>query len=121
MIEPVARLHDYIERIDLEARALLAGDERAYDVGIRLLSLGMGSVGDEELDAVAMPVYLIWGSLTDLIDGPRGDEPGAEQAATAMMKRASSEWLDVSGDAASLAAYLDRWVYVECGYRRPDG
>jgi hypothetical protein len=109
-------IEDYIAKISDLARALVEGKDRPYEVGMRLLSLGMqpDSPGD-----ISEPICLIWGSLTDLVDGTRGDEPGAEEKASALMILAAREWLAVSSNEASRREYFDRWVYEECGYRRP--
>jgi hypothetical protein len=111
-------VEDYIAKISELARTLVEGTDRPYDVGMRLLSLGMQSGIDSPGD-ISNPICLIWGSLTDLVDGPRGDEPGAEEKASALMIRAAREWLAISSNEASRRAYFDRWVYEECGYRRP--
>ena len=109
----------YIDRVSEEARVLLAGVERTYDAARKLWGLGMDGATDEALRDVAWPLWLIWGNLTDRVDGPGGDQPGAEEAASAEMRRAASEWLDSVSDPAARTAYLDRWVYEECGYERP--
>ncbi len=67
---------------------------------------------------IAEPITLIWGSLTDWVDGPKGSEPGAEEEASAQMIRAAREWLAVSSDEAARRTYFDRWVYEECGHDR---
>lgn len=113
-------MKSYLNSVSREARPLLVGVERAYDVGMRLLSLGIDGRLDESTQVVAEPLWLIWGSLTDRVDGPRGGNDGAEDAAAQDMRRAASEWLAVVSDPARRTAYLDRWVYEECGYARTE-
>lgn len=68
---------------------------------------------------VAGGLYLIWGAITDGVDGPRSDE--FEEWAYEAMRRAASEWLSLPlDDEGEREAYIDRWVYDECGYKRPD-
>jgi len=63
--------------------------------------------------------WLIWGCLTDCVIGPRADANSIGWATDAM-HRASSEWLSVAeADHSTVTAYLDRWVYDECGYASP--
>jgi hypothetical protein len=73
---------------------------------------------DESVATVAEPLFLIWASLTDLVDGARGREPDAEASATLVMIRAAKEWLAISRNEAKRELYLDRWMYEECGYER---
>ena len=118
IIGGVDRVADYVEKVTEQAGLLVAGNERAYDIARRTWTLGMDGMSTEALRDVAWPVWLIWGDLTDRVDGPRGREPGAEEAASVEMRRASAEWLLVADDAVSRAEYFDRWVYEECGYER---
>jgi hypothetical protein len=114
----VARL---VNEADELARQVVNAPDAAsvYRKGIDLLRLGMGRVGTSDaLDAVAAPLYLIWGALTDAVDGP-GASP--DPTATAeRMRRAAREWLAVGEDADARHAYLDSWAYDECRYERPD-
>lgn len=118
-MEPLA---EYVGRISEQAR-LVVTTERPYDVARRIWALGMDGATIEALREVAWPTWLIWGDLTDRVDGPQGGEPGAEDAAASEMRRAASEWLAVADDPAARDNYFDRWVYDECGYEReaPDG
>jgi hypothetical protein len=116
----MADLAAYLEKVSEQACLLIAGTARAYDAGSEIWKLGMDGIGDDYLRPTAWPLWLIWGSLTDLVDGRRGQEPGAEERASEVMRRAASEWLDASGDPLARSRYLDRWVYDECGYDRKD-
>jgi hypothetical protein len=117
----VPTVDEYIELVSTEARHLVAGRGRAYDAGKRLWTLGVEHAATEDLRSISWPLWLIWGSLTDWVDGPRGREPGAETAASEAMRRAASEWLAVAKDEPARTAYFARWVYEECGYERgPD-
>ena len=110
-------LERYLDAVSVEARALLEGLEREYDVAWRLYRLSFDEVGAESRD-VAHPLWLIWGHLTDLVDGPGGARPGAESAASQKMRRAAEEWLVVVNEPADWTEYFERWVYEECGYPR---
>jgi hypothetical protein len=58
--------------------------------------------------------YLIWAALTD-----RWELKPVEQAEAARaMREAASEWLTVKDDTTTRRAYLDRWMYEICGYKR---
>ena len=110
-------LERYIDAVSAEARALLKGSEREYAVAWRLYRLSFDEVRGESRH-VAHPLWLIWGHLTDLVDGPEGARPGAESAAAQKMRRAAEEWLVVVNEPAAWTEYFDRWVYEECGYPR---
>lgn len=112
-------LERYLEAVSREARALTEGLEREYDVAWRLYRLSFVEVSGESRH-VSHPLWLIWGHLTDLVDGPGGARPGAESVAAQKMKRAAEEWLVAVNHPARLPEYFDRWVYDECGYRRVD-
>ena len=66
-----------------------------------------------------MPLWLMWGSLTDAIDGPRSDDPEIVAWAIDGMRRAAAEWLALGGSPEVRRHYFDRWVYEECGSQRP--
>jgi hypothetical protein len=111
-------LAEYIEKVSDQTRLLLTGDERPYDVARRIWTLGMDGISSEALRDVAWPIWLIWGNLTDRVDGPRGREADAEDADSSEMRRAAAEWLSVARDLSARTRYLDHWVYEECGYDR---
>jgi hypothetical protein len=52
------------------------------------------------------------------MDAPGRGSPEQDAAAIEHMKRAAAEWLAVLDSPESRAAYLDRWVFDECGYER---
>jgi hypothetical protein len=110
--------YDFLAAVTGRAAALL-DSESPYSVGIELLSLGGLSVGNPALDEIAVPLMLIWGSLTDALDGPGADDPAMVAWGLDGMRRAASEWLALDkDDPEALCHYLDRWVYEECGYQR---
>lgn len=106
----------FLAEVDRLAAVVVAAAE-PDDAAAEIWSLGMGSipaVGDW-----AHATWLIWGALTDGIDSPRADDDGRRRARDGM-RRAASQWLDLDpSDASAVDAYLDRWVYDECGYTRP--
>jgi hypothetical protein len=62
--------------------------------------------------AALHPLSTIWGALAERA---RFEKAAAEQ----MSQRAAREWLALpQDDAAARAAYLDRWMHEELGYRR---
>jgi hypothetical protein len=107
---------EYIERAKVLALAIVDGKERPYDVGLELSTLGTHAALDSFWD-IGQPLIWMWGSLTDLVDGPRGDEPDADENASALMIRAAKEWLVVSSHESARQAYFDRWVYDERGFK----
>lgn len=111
-------MDEFVNNVNDRIRLLLAGSARANDVGLELMSLGSHGILDESVNSVAEPLFLIWASLTELVDGPRGREPGAEASASLVMIRAAKEWLTISRDETERELYLDRWMYEECGYER---
>lgn len=65
-----------------------------------------------QLPGTFAPLLRIWQRLTDLA---RFDEQGTRQ----MVLRAASEWLALPPeDADARAAYLERWIHDELGFRR---
>ena len=84
------------------------------------MSFAMLTFGsDQSMNDWAAGLYLIWGSLTDGIDGPQRDPAATAAWATEAMRRAAREWLAMShADLTARTEYLDRWVYEECGYAR---
>ena len=111
-------MDEFINNVNDLIRLLLTRSDRAYDVGLEIMSLGSRGMLDKSVDSVAEPLFLIWASLTDLADGARGREPDLEASASWMMIRAAKEWLAISRDEAERELYLDHWMYEECGYER---
>jgi hypothetical protein len=91
-----------------------------YEPALEAMEIGMSGFGDPEVGELAAALYLIWGSLTDGIDGPRGDDPGMRSWAYDGMRRSAAEWLALPEDLPARLAWADRWVYDECGYERRD-
>ena len=112
-------IDEFINAVNDRIRHLLTRSGRAYDIGLELMSLGSQGMLDESVDSVAEPLFLIWASLTELVDGARGREPSAEASATSVMIRAAKEWIAISRDETERELYLDRWMHEECGYERP--
>ncbi len=105
--ETEMRLRD----IEAHMRAMLNGDSPPYDAGIAIWAKAMSATNSDVLHAM----WLIWGSLTDWVE----NRPAETQEAEAAMLRAAGEWLALA-EPSSRKAYLDRWVYDECGYQRAD-
>ena len=90
----------------------------AYQRGMELLALSMDHIArGDDVKAAAWPLWLIWGSLTDRLDGTAA--PDDPNESVTMMQRAAEEWIAMAGEPAARTAYLDRWVHDECGYERP--
>jgi hypothetical protein len=116
--DPGVEIVEFINDVNDRIRLLLVSSGREYDLGLELVSVGSRGMLDESVATVAEPLFLIWASLTDLVDGARGREPDAEASATLVMIRAAKEWLAISRNEAKRELYLDRWMYEECGYER---
>jgi hypothetical protein len=105
----------FLPGIDERMRSLLDHPGAEYEAGIGMMGYTVTYLTAEES---AGSVYVIWGSLTDWIDGPRADEPGVYERAITDMRRAARQWLDLRQAGEALEPYLDRWVHDECGYGR---
>jgi hypothetical protein len=98
--------------------------EPTYRAGMDFVSLAVGAMSSDVSDTTAandmpMGIYVVWGALTDEWDAP-GRGPAERGAAVQRMKRAALEWRSAVESPRDTAPYLDRWVYEECGYKRPD-
>lgn len=110
-----ARTREFFAGVDERSQQLLDASGNEYAVGMELMGYSMPYL--ESVEA-AGGLYLIWGAMTDRIDGPRGREPGVEESAIADMRRAATEWLVTRRTRAAVQGYLHRWVHDECGYAR---
>jgi hypothetical protein len=102
------------EGVDRLAQQLLSGSGAEYEAGMDLMGHAMTYV---ETEPAAVSLYLIWGHLTDQIDGP-GYTPEREASTIAAMRRAASQWLATKVSPSGIDEYLDHWRYDECGYER---
>jgi hypothetical protein len=109
----------FLDETNRLSAAVIAAQE-PYEAGIELWRLGMVSVSAEgPIGEWGHCTWLIWGSLTDGIDGPP-HTPELKARATDGMRRAAREWLDLPPhDDDARRSYLDRWVYEECGTSVP--
>lgn len=96
-----------------QMRLLVAGKVPPYDAAWEIWSKAMSTVHPS--CEVMHAMWLIWGALTDWVEN-RPDERAMAEAA---MVRAAQEWLSLP-DVTERKAYLDRWVYDEMGYERPE-
>jgi hypothetical protein len=119
MISGMGHVEEFIVEISAKAQRIVDGSGSPYDVGIELWKQGMTGNREDELRDVSWPLWLIWGSLTDWIDGPKGENPGEVDKANSAMRRAAEEWLPIAQNAEARDRYFDRWAYEECGYERP--
>ncbi|MBL7259687.1 hypothetical protein [Paractinoplanes lichenicola] len=109
-----------------QARVVLAaeGPDATYEAGMDFAGLAGRAMGaTPKGDYLAeFPVSLswVWGSLTDEMDAPGRGSPEQDAAAVRHMRQAATEWLEVVNSPDGAAAYLDRWLYEECGYARPE-
>jgi len=93
-----------------------------YDSGLAFMGFAMREFGrDQPVNDWAAGLYLLWGSLTDGVDGPQPDPAAVAAWAVHAMRRAAAEWLALPpADTIARTEYLDRWVHEECGYERRD-
>jgi hypothetical protein len=89
------------ERFDA-LMAQIATNNEPYWLGTNVLGCLVDAIAES---TTANSVYLIWADLTDRYEQKVEERPGAE----AEMRRAASEWLAVSHDAAARERYLDHW------------
>jgi hypothetical protein len=103
-----------LRKIEDQMRRMIDGDATPYDAGWIIWGTAMSVVTSPEL---MHPLWLIWGALTDWVEL----RPEESAQAEATMVRAAKEWLSIpSAESHARIAYLDRWVYDEMGYERPD-
>ena len=114
----LANLEQFLDEVSGKANALLAA-ESPYERGLDLSSFGATNASDPELAESAMPLWLMWGSLTDAIDGPGAGDPEVVAWGMDGLRRAAVEWLALEDEPECRRRYFDRWVYDECGYQRP--
>jgi hypothetical protein len=116
---------DLLEATSGQAQRVLDADEGwpTWSEGMEFQSLAVRAsrVLDEihesrELADKFLMLHLIWLLLTDEMDLPGRESYEYAAAATEHMKRAATEWLSVVNSPDDRAAYLDRWLYKECGF-----
>jgi hypothetical protein len=117
-------LDDFLKATRVKAQHVLEAEagEPTYRAGLDFMGLAMREMSPDliaDTNDVPMAIYLIWGALTDQWDAP-GRSSGERAAAVGDMKRAATEWLSLADSSPGRKAFLDRWVYEECGYKRPD-
>lgn len=121
---PEGITRDFLAATEQQAeRVLEAHDDWAtYRAGTALGDLAsqeMASTGGEHLADGPVAVYLIWSALTDAMHAP--GTPDDVTPAVRRMRQAAAEWLEAARTPETVAAYLDRWKYEECGYDRDSG
>ena len=118
---------DLLEATSEQARRVLEAEEGwpTWGEGMEFQSLAVRTFGvlretpeSRELAEQFLMVHLIWALLTDEMDLPGRESDENAAAATRHMKRAATEWLTVAHLPNDRAAYLDRWLYEECGCER---
>jgi hypothetical protein len=105
---PVALLE-----MEQQMRLMQEGKAKAYDAGRLIWKTAMSNMANSS--EIMHPLWLIWGALTDWVE----IKPSEVNEAENTMRRASKEWLSLElEDIEARAAYFDRWVYEEMGYKR---
>jgi hypothetical protein len=116
--------NDFLEATKDKAQQVLDAEEGepTYRAGIELMGLAMSELRPSPIDnyvpELPSAIHLIWGALTDEWDAPGRASAEQDAAAVQHMKQAATEWLSVADSLDERSAYLDRWVYEECGYER---
>ena len=122
--DPESGPQDFLATTVRQAHLVLDAEDDAatYDAGLDFSGLALRAMAatpqGEYIAATPAALSLIWGELTDEMDAPGTGSPEQDAAAVRRMKKAAGEWLAVVNSPADRAAYCDRWVYEECGYRR---
>jgi hypothetical protein len=116
-------LDDFLTDTRTRAQHVLDAEEGepTYRAGLNFMGLAVREMSPDlsaDTNDLPMALYLIWGALTDGWDAGRTSEE--RTAAVGHMKRAATEWLSLANPSPDRKAFLDRWVYEECGYKRPD-
>jgi hypothetical protein len=107
-------LDDFIDEVTVKARQIAAGGSPS-ELGIQIWAMTL--TDRPEIQVVARPLSLIFGSLTDPVDWP-GREFEIESA-EARIRRATEEWLAVAHDAEGRHRYFERWPPNEIGGQVP--
>ena len=86
-------------------RKMLQEQLEPEDAGRKIWALA-GRSASQSFETL-MPLWLIWGALTDWVE----TKPAEKSAAEKEMLKAASEWLALpNGDFAARDRYLDRWL-----------
>jgi hypothetical protein len=118
MFRTFLRRRAFVKKIDALSKSLLLEEGSPYKIGRELWSTSFRLASDKKITDMSWPLWLIWGALTDGIDGPYGKDPEHIIEIESKMRRAAKEWLLVSSHKGKRNQYFDRWVYEECGYER---
>jgi hypothetical protein len=105
------RDEEELKAVGRDLAAIAAGKVDPYDAGMRLLGASTARVGEAWF---SHPLWLLWGGLTDIVDGPADDRVRGD----ALMVAAASEWLDTPNSDDARRDYFDRWLYDVLGYQR---
>jgi hypothetical protein len=112
----VSTLAEFINEVTSIARQIADGSGSPSELGVQIWALALETHGDG-VGEVSGPLWLFWGTLTDVVDWP-GRESEVEDG-EARIKRAAQEWLPVAHDPAARQEYLDRWLH-EFGFQQQD-
>ena len=108
---PSERRNDEFRAIERDLAAIAAGEVDPYDAGMRVLSASIPRTAE---GASWHALWLLWGGLTDIVDGPANDRVRGD----ALMVAAASEWLEIPNSDDARRDYFDRWLYDVLGYSR---
>jgi hypothetical protein len=106
-------ISDDLSEIDVDVSSIVASDsDDVYEAGVRIWSRSFGNAaGRWEW----WPLWLLWGALTDMVDGPQDDPIRGNQ----LMKQAAAEWTRTPTTDEARKEYFDRWLYEILGHARP--
>lgn len=110
--KPVEDSNEFLSEVNGHLASILAGSAVAYEAGLEIWGLAFEYAPSSP--ELAYPFWLIWGGLTDAVEGSADDRAAAESK----MHRAAREWLDLPAGDEQRNEYLDRWLYDELAYER---
>jgi hypothetical protein len=98
---------DFLGIMTIRCREMESRAEPPYEVGIRLMLALQPLMAHS---GYASDAYLVWGSLTDALDGPPNYARGlTHPQVEGLMRSAASEWLALTPRPVELDRYFLRW------------
>ena len=107
MTDPRVDPNDELVRVLSETAERVLAGERAYSVAHDATNAMLA--GPIVLEARHGGIaYVLWGSIADMFDDPRG--PYSEEACQAFAQAASTDWQAINARSAeAIASYFQRW------------
>ena len=102
--------------IDGHVIAVVNDETDPYSAAVDIWKIAFYSTRDGEEGSRCKGLWLQWGALTDWVER----KPQERGVAIDAIRRAARGWLEAGQDLSLQHTYLDRWLYDELGYERPE-